>query len=522
MELTRRETQPGPVKRAKRKQRPQYSCSSCSRRKVKCDRVKPCHACCMRGTPSECDYPTGEKDRHYVEQSAVIASLRRSCDSLKQQLNKTQNAATAGLLSSATTASFPFPGLSNDRHSSVTSPMSPSKAFSEIFIQRFIDDFSLQTATNNVGFVAFRRGAEMRAFSPFLCRAFDAASLIFIGRREGNYSIDACGQRKYVKVLKELQDSLNSPEQRTSSETLIVVVLFTVIEAYKGSSKDAMLRHQLGALQLLQTRTPYRHRYGIGRSLFVDLRLYWVSAAVVIRMPTFLASSEWRTVPWPADGPPKDILHQLLDIMVEIPGYLYEVDRMMELLHASSVSSSTLMASQTTLSERACELDRRLLRWKSVCADTYPLGSWWEEKAYSNKDRGNNFPVFQCKDLTTMSVITPSQLVYPDVFLLTSMLYYWAARLVLSQQDPSLVEVIGVQERYIIACNICRSLESYIQTVPGGLLSRLMFILRVVYDTFPEGTIEKQYVSQVFSYITNEYRSTIFARQCSELAVNSK
>lgn len=114
-------------KNARKKIRPTYSCLQCHKRKVKvsivpsygcrnvlfqtdllsldvlvsfftcfkladiiyleqCDRVKPCGACCLRGTPSECEYGNSKQDRHYIEQSTLIENLLQSCETLKQQL----------------------------------------------------------------------------------------------------------------------------------------------------------------------------------------------------------------------------------------------------------------------------------------------------------------------------------------------------------------------------------------------------------------------------------------------------
>jgi hypothetical protein len=80
-------------KNARKKIRPTYSCLQCHKRKVKCDRVKPCGACCLRGTPSECEYGTSKQDRHFIEQSTVIENLLQSCKTLKQELEETRRQA---------------------------------------------------------------------------------------------------------------------------------------------------------------------------------------------------------------------------------------------------------------------------------------------------------------------------------------------------------------------------------------------------------------------------------------------
>lgn len=55
--------------------------------------MKPCGACCLRGTPSECEYGGSKQDRHYIEQSVLIENLMYSCETLKQQLEDVQREA---------------------------------------------------------------------------------------------------------------------------------------------------------------------------------------------------------------------------------------------------------------------------------------------------------------------------------------------------------------------------------------------------------------------------------------------
>jgi hypothetical protein len=146
----------------------------------------------------------------------------------------------------------------------------------ELFVERLVSNFSPRDQAKYGGTIALREASEMRVLSPILCTAFEAASLTFAGRRDGNRTIELAGHTRYSRMLRQLQNALNDPRASKSTEVLVVVLLSTIIEAFKQSSKDSILRHQLGGLELLRSRSPYRHRYGIEQSLFVDLRLYWV------------------------------------------------------------------------------------------------------------------------------------------------------------------------------------------------------------------------------------------------------
>ncbi|KAL2823833.1 hypothetical protein BDW59DRAFT_173282 [Aspergillus cavernicola] len=68
------------------------SCKVCRVRKVKCDRVNPCHACCTHGYPSQCVYETvpGE-DFKPISQADEIRNLRAEIQELTTRLNGPSN-----------------------------------------------------------------------------------------------------------------------------------------------------------------------------------------------------------------------------------------------------------------------------------------------------------------------------------------------------------------------------------------------------------------------------------------------
>ncbi|CAL5875264.1 uncharacterized protein PFLUO_LOCUS9568 [Penicillium psychrofluorescens] len=69
------------------------SCTVCRLRKVKCDRVKPCHACCAHGYPSKCVYETvpGEEARP-ISQAEEIRNLRAEIRDLRARIEDDNDA----------------------------------------------------------------------------------------------------------------------------------------------------------------------------------------------------------------------------------------------------------------------------------------------------------------------------------------------------------------------------------------------------------------------------------------------
>ncbi|KAF4552782.1 Diphthamide biosynthesis protein 3 [Elsinoe fawcettii] len=74
-------------RRPKQQQRQLLSCSKCRERKVKCDRTKPCSACCARGHPRECHFVLTEGSSFGpIQQSLELRKLRRENVRLKEQV----------------------------------------------------------------------------------------------------------------------------------------------------------------------------------------------------------------------------------------------------------------------------------------------------------------------------------------------------------------------------------------------------------------------------------------------------
>ncbi|KAJ5641648.1 transcriptional regulator family: Fungal Specific TF [Penicillium lividum] len=68
------------------------SCKVCRLRKVKCDRVKPCHACCAHGYPSKCVYETvPHEEAHPISQAEEIRNLRAEIRDLRARIDERQD-----------------------------------------------------------------------------------------------------------------------------------------------------------------------------------------------------------------------------------------------------------------------------------------------------------------------------------------------------------------------------------------------------------------------------------------------
>lgn len=222
------------------------------------------------------------------------------------------------------------------------------------------------------------------------------------------------------------------------------------------------------------------------------------------------------TLPWTESALQKDILHHLLDVAVDIPAFLEKYDAFKIALMKDKLSQSELVTAQNEIQSTATILDQRLQLWHSVNALNYEYG-YISEKSAGDYLKDTEIPRFYCQNVSSGDIDQPPVLIYADLLLATTMCLYRALRLVVAGGDhDGLVTVLSSLERYQLAVDICRSMPYYLKTVPGFLVSRLMFSLRVAFDTFSEGMIEREFIQQMFGYIGEKYRFRVFQNQCSE------
>jgi hypothetical protein len=249
-----------------------------------------------------------------------------------------------------------------------------------------------------------------------------------------------------------------------------------------------------------------------------------VMAALSSRAASFLADEDWKTIPWSGGGSVKNLMQHLLDIVVEVPAYLAKYDLFVDLLRRNAISADNAATRHRMLCKHISDLEDRLLFWKCDWADRYAPGQPKESAIHTSDNGCEPFPTFGCRDLETMAFIEPSPIVYPDALLAQSLCTYYATLLVLSASDLRRSEhgAVSEQRRYVWACFICRSVEFFVRSVRSPLVMRFMFVLRIAYDTFNEGTVERDFVKRVFVWISMRYKLKSFLGMVPEISVSRK
>lgn len=125
-----------------------------------------------------------------------------------------------------------FPGLDAARNNvdfSLAAPMSSYRPAVDVFVERFVDAFSLEVGGSQQA-SALRAAASVRMFSPILTDAFEAVSVAFFGRTTQDRAFETAGLRLYPRVLQRLQIALNDTEQSKAESTLLTVILLIAFE----------------------------------------------------------------------------------------------------------------------------------------------------------------------------------------------------------------------------------------------------------------------------------------------------
>ncbi|PYH85772.1 hypothetical protein BO82DRAFT_388970 [Aspergillus uvarum CBS 121591] len=535
------------TQQAKRKQRPVYSCLPCHQRKVKCNRVLPCKSCCLRGLPDECTFPRSAEEQNYISQSEYITQLEERCRTLERRLahleavrqlvmhranepprEQSQDPHGPGLLRDDEKGKDSTLGRDDDdpdgKHDAddaddadsedsdeVKVPLecSPGAAVLDIFIERLIED-CCPLSKRETGLKRFilSDASQMRGRSELLQVAFENTALMFIGRTWGDRDIEMAGHRHNMYAIRMMRRALRRCSgQPVPLDVFVAAFIFIIREVFTGDS-SALMKHLLGAAQLLQLRKPEEHQTGIAHAIFLDHRIYWIAGSILLRRPLFLVHPDWMKVPWAHK--PKDLLHQLLDIGAEVPCYLSQTEKYRAELASGRLNYEELLNGHGSPSDWAQTLDRRLEDWYHHHITRYPHGSIIE----SDHKLDASFPNFACRHPDNGHTFTPRLLTYPDLLLTTVMCYYWALRITIAGANPT---PPPRHQRYQWACNICRSLEAYITRGPRCFIYRILYPIIVAYQTFERGSIERCFVDKLCRRLDELYQVNVFLNLMAQI-----
>ena len=297
--------------------------------------------------------------------------------------------------------------------------------------------------------------------------AFRALACCRLGKQSHDERLIHESERLYSQALWELQRALWDEEKMYKNETLLACMLLSLYEVLEGSAQRGFgyLSHTSGANRLLELRGPARHISGQSHALFLGQRLSGIIHGLTTRKSSFLRKPEWLTVPWLEND--KDLRHQLLDLMVDLP---YLTERFDALPRVPSSPDGHLAVLQI-----CSDLDTRFQRWYAHAqAVAPPNGLYWTKPASPSHNEMLNDNPF------------PMEIDFPDNVHAQTMMLYWSGTVLL----------------FATLHPICRTLR---QMYPSGLLPENVAkpLNQSTLDPFnlPRRTMVRPYASNIASSI---------------------
>ncbi|KAK3300095.1 uncharacterized protein B0H64DRAFT_7105 [Chaetomium fimeti] len=190
-----------------------------------------------------------------------------------------------------------------------------------------------------------------------------ANCLVVTGRHNGVAWMLREGSRLYGEALADLRKSLAGTRGPGKGALIATIKLLGMFETFSTAGNDLAAdqpqnwqRHHAGELALFITRTAEAHIDGEAHHVFADERVEMALSAILQRKRLVLGAPEWKSVPW--QRIPKDFKDILVDVLVDMPGLVEDLDSM-----GLCADASRRAALQVEVEQKCWEHDRQLLVW---------------------------------------------------------------------------------------------------------------------------------------------------------------
>lgn len=198
-------------------------------------------------------------------------------------------------------------------------------------------------------------------------------ALALVGQRTGQASVIAEAWRMYSRALHTLARSLphagDSGTAATNDDELLMTSAllgaFELLQVSEGRQSwlhgMTWLRHAYGQKAIIVARGPERYVDGHAHQLFADSRLYLSYPDIHHRKRSVFNSWEWKSIPW--SKVPKSPKDELVDVLLEIPGLLEDLDPTLATNHVLTTQEKSDLREQ--LLARCHLYDAQLQHWST-------------------------------------------------------------------------------------------------------------------------------------------------------------
>ncbi|KAL3483435.1 hypothetical protein BJX62DRAFT_249473 [Aspergillus germanicus] len=213
-----------------------------------------------------------------------------------------------------------------------------------------------------------------------------AHGLSMLATRDHDSQLRLKGFEAHRMALHQMHIALHDPQRATGDGILAAVRLFRFYEILYGADKpngtpnedenrtqqvNGYYAHTDGEMALFMNRGCHRKWSQAGRYLLVSGRIVSFILGVGRRKRSPFSDSKWMTAPW--KNTPKSPLDELSDILVQIPGILEELDtiqaRPVSITERGSTTSDPNRTRVVDLLEKCSRLEKALLTWRDTMRD---------------------------------------------------------------------------------------------------------------------------------------------------------
>ncbi|KAJ5290404.1 uncharacterized protein N7443_010657 [Penicillium atrosanguineum] len=369
-------------------------CSTCRRRKIKCDESFPECLQCIKNR-SQCSGPrTGAFFVHALPDRSSRPVVKHTPAHLQSQTITRNHKKTNDLML--------WPP-------SVVSILQPDRTdiFDQLFVSRFIESFGFQAPAKNTPSPTWLD--ELAAFltlpaPSFVKHSIRAGTMFFYGSLADDVSIKTEACRWYTRSLKGLQDLLSKKTSSFTGDVICAVVMLAHFENLAGTSKEAWFQHVRAAARMLESGGAESCREGFLHQLFRHLRLLVFVASIFKNEEHVFSSPQWTEIPF--ELYPKGPFDRLVDILFVLLPCLTAADKLIKL------QTGNAEPIRTNLRAQILGLVSQLHHWWTQCTAMMNFGELkLEAPANSDNDDSdfqaldpNHFPILHHSDMPTAAL----------------------------------------------------------------------------------------------------------------------
>ncbi|PVH68837.1 hypothetical protein DL98DRAFT_564583 [Cadophora sp. DSE1049] len=256
--------------------KPSRGCATCKKRKIKCDQLTPACSQCTKSGWTCPGFP-----------SQIDVNFRNQTDMVQK------NFRARGTRMASSRLDFP-----HDARARSLSPSITDRATS-FFIHQYVltlgSTFNSAPLQGDHDYLPALLRSEHSCFG-VLSTIVTAAGMAAMSNAGNATTWRSDAFRIYGKAIRQLQDALQDPVQRTSDQTLAAIMLMGTFETIASADINSMKSfsyHAIAAAQCIEIRGPYQFRSQASLKLFIQLRRIITMTCHQLQEPVPYALTRW-------------------------------------------------------------------------------------------------------------------------------------------------------------------------------------------------------------------------------------